>query len=92
MKTVHVTIEGRVQGVAYRAWTERTARALELSGWVRNRRDGTVEAVFCGEAKMVDRMVALCGEGPPVARVSAVRMLPPADDPPPPLFQVLATA
>mgnify|MGYP001085032248 FL=1 len=53
-KTVTVRIEGRVQGVYYRAWTDQTARRLDLDGWVRNRRDGSVEAVFSGLAPQVD--------------------------------------
>lgn len=73
---VHVVVEGKVQGVAYRAWTERSARALGLSGWVRNRREGTVEALFCGPADRVSAMLARCREGPPAARVSNVRSAP----------------
>ena len=50
VRTVRVRIAGRVQGVGYRYWTERVAGELGLTGWVRNRRDGTVEAVFSGAA------------------------------------------
>ena len=71
-KTVTVVISGRVQGVSYRAWTRDTARGLGLSGSVRNRNDGGVEAVFGGPAEAVDRMVALCRAGPPGARVADV--------------------
>jgi acylphosphatase len=69
---LHVTIRGRVQGVGYRAWIEHQAAAGRLEGWVRNRRDGSVEAVFSGPAEIVANMVALCGRGPPSARVEAV--------------------
>ena len=65
-------IEGRVQGVGYRAWIEHQARACKLEGWVRNRRDGSVEALFAGPAKTVAEMVALCRHGPPSAKVTAV--------------------
>ena len=68
----HVTIKGRVQGVGYRAWLEYQAIAGGLEGWVRNRRDGSVEAVFAGKAQVVAEMVALCRHGPPGARVEAV--------------------
>jgi len=68
----HVTIKGRVQGVGYRAWLEYQAIAGGLEGWVRNRRDGSVEAVFAGKAQAVAEMVALCRHGPPGARVEAV--------------------
>ena len=68
----HVTIRGRVQGVGYRAWLEYQAIASGLEGWVRNRRDGSVEAVFAGKAQAVAEMVALCRHGPPGARVEAV--------------------
>jgi len=67
-----VTIRGRVQGIGYRAWLEHQARASELEGWVRNRRDGSVEALFCGPATAVAEMVALCRHGPPSARVENV--------------------
>ncbi|MGE0573798.1 MAG: acylphosphatase [Reyranella sp.] len=69
-------ITGRVQGVGYRDWTQAVARQLGLSGWVRNRCDGTVEAVFAGDAAMVDRMVAACRRGPSLARVETVEVLP----------------
>jgi acylphosphatase len=69
---MQVIIQGRVQGVGYRAWLEHQARASRLEGWVRNRRDGSVEAVFAGHAKAVAEMVALCRHGPPGAHVTAV--------------------
>ncbi len=69
---LHVTIRGRVQGVGYRAWIEDRARASQLEGWVRNRRDGSVEAVFSGPASVVAEMVAHCRHGPPSSRVEAV--------------------
>jgi len=72
LKTVTVRIEGRVQGVYYRAWTEQTARRLNLDGWVRNRRDGSVEAVFSGPEAQVDEMLRRCAEGPPDAKVTSV--------------------
>ncbi len=70
--SVHVKIEGRVQGVWYRGWTEQTATELGLSGWVRNRRDGSVEAVFKGPQADIDQMIAKCHEGPSSARVDQV--------------------
>ena len=91
MKSAHVVIEGVVQGVNYRAWTQRAAAELELTGWVRNRLDGTVEALFCGETELVDRMVARCWEGPAPARVTNVRLLPFSGEAPPPPFEVLPT-
>ncbi len=72
IRTVTVRIEGRVQGVFYRAWTEETARRLGLDGWVRNRRDGSVEAVFSGPGAQVDEMLRLCAEGPRDAQVTSV--------------------
>jgi acylphosphatase len=68
-----VTITGRVQGVGYRAWVEHQARVHRLEGWVRNRRDGSVEALFAGPADVVSEMVTLCRRGPVSARVDAVR-------------------
>ena len=67
-----VLITGRVQGVGYRAWVEHRARAHDLEGWVRNRRDGSVEALFAGPAEVVAAMVASCRRGPSSARVDAV--------------------
>ena len=61
---VHVVVSGRVQGVGYRAWLEDEARKRGLAGWVRNRRDGTVEAVFAGSAGDVAEVVAACRRGP----------------------------
>jgi acylphosphatase len=59
-----LTVHGGVQGVWYRGWAVEAARALGLSGWVRNRRDGSVEAVVSGRAAEVAQMVAVCREGP----------------------------
>lgn len=70
--TVRLRISGRVQGVAYRDWAERQASLLSLSGWVRNRRDGSVEAVLCGPEDAVRDMVERCHRGPRLARVAAV--------------------
>jgi acylphosphatase len=67
-----VMIRGRVQGVGYRAWVAYTAGGLGLAGWVRNRRDGSVEAVFAGPPDVVTDMVAQCHRGPSMARVDAV--------------------
>ena len=80
MKAVRVRISGRVQGVWFRAWTESQATALGLAGWVRNRPDGDVEALFAGADEAVDAMVAECWNGPPHARVDTVSADP--DDPP----------
>ncbi|MGB3865552.1 MAG: acylphosphatase [Xanthobacteraceae bacterium] len=68
----HVVIRGRVQGVGYRAWVADEARERSLTGWVRNRRDGTVEAVFSGPEDAVAAMLAACRQGPSMARVDAV--------------------
>ncbi len=68
-----VRVTGRVQGVGYRAWVEHRARNHDLQGWVRNRRDGSVEALFAGPAQIVADMVASCGRGPSSARVDAVQ-------------------
>ncbi len=69
VKRLRAVISGRVQGVWYRGWTVDEATARGLSGWVRNRRDGTVEAVFEGAPEAVDAMVEACRSGPPAARV-----------------------
>ena len=69
---LQVAIRGRVQGVGYRAWVEHQARTYGLEGWVRNRRDGSVEALFSGPSETVANMVALCRRGPFSARVETV--------------------
>ena len=69
----HVTINGRVQGVGYRYFVEQAARSRDLEGWVRNRRDGSVEAVFAGPAEAVTAMIAACRRGPSSARVEALQ-------------------
>jgi acylphosphatase len=71
-KSIRVAIEGRVQGVGFRYWTQLTAQGLALDGWVRNRRDASVEAVFQGDAALVDWMVAACRSGPSGARVDRI--------------------
>ena len=89
-RTVTVRIEGRVQGVYYRAWTRDTARALGLDGWVRNMGDGSVQAVFSGPAAQVDAMLRRCAEGPPHAEVAAVTVTDEGGAPPSG-FKVLGT-
>ncbi len=68
----HLVIRGRVQGVGYRAWVAGEARALGLEGWVRNRRDGSVEAVLAGPDAVVADLVMRCRRGPVAARVDAI--------------------
>ena len=77
--TVSVRIRGRVQGVWYRGWTEEQAELRGLRGWVRNRRDGSVEALFCGRAALVRDMIDACWKGPPAARVETVEQSPAAE-------------
>lgn len=91
MTTLRVTIRGRVQGVGYRAWTIREARARGIVGWVRNRADGSVEAVFQGREDNVSAMIEACRKGPRLSVVTTVDTEPhpagPWAD-----FQALATA
>jgi acylphosphatase len=74
-----IVVHGRVQGVWFRGSTQRQARALGVTGWVRNCADGTVEAAFEGRADAVQRAIAYCRQGPPGARVERVEV---ADEPP----------
>jgi len=69
---VHLKIIGRVQGVWFRGTTQDEARALGLTGWVRNLYDGSVEVLAEGEEEKVNRLVAWCHKGPPGARVEKV--------------------
>jgi acylphosphatase len=88
---VRVRIRGRVQGVGFRAWLAGHARRLCVGGWVRNRRDGSVEAVFSGAPEDVEAMVALAREGPRYAEVEGVEVS--RDEPPARAvsFEILST-
>ena len=77
---VRVRIEGRVQGVGYRAWLARQAQKSGLRGWVRNRLDGSVEALLIGETAAVEDVIAACWHGPRPASVSAVHRSADSDD------------
>lgn len=88
VRTVSAIIRGRVQGVSYRAWTKEKAQGLGLSGHVRNRSDGSVEAVFSGPAEAVERMLVLCRKGPLLSRVDDVAVSEEGDAPAAPGFTV----
>ncbi len=90
-RTVRVLITGRVQGVAYRAWVARLAETMELDGWVRNRRDGAVEALFSGPPDRVRDALERCRQGPSAARVESVTIAEEGGGTPPG-FDVLPTA
>lgn len=87
-----VVISGRVQGVGYREWTIATARRLGLAGWVRNRTDGSVEALIVGDDNAVGRMIDACRRGPTPARVDNVDIEPVDLDVLPQGFTQLPTA
>lgn len=92
----HVSIRGRVQGVGYRAFVEREALQAGVEGWVRNRRDGSVEALFAGEENVVRKLIEACRNGPFSARVDALQEREAASDEmalrrPGELFSVLPT-
>ena len=74
MKRKHVVIEGKVQGVFFRANTQRIAASLGLTGWVRNLSDGRVEAVIEGEENNLAAMLEWCWKGPPYAAVRRVEV------------------
>jgi acylphosphatase len=76
----HIAIRGRVQGVGYRYWVEQQARARGLEGWVRNCRDGSVEALFAGPAEVVADLIAKCRRGPSSARVDDIQDQPAGSD------------
>jgi acylphosphatase len=75
-RTLLLRISGVVQGVGYRAWAEDQAKALGLAGWVRNRRDGSVEVLVSGETGAVEQMLGLCWQGPRAAQVERVESEP----------------
>jgi acylphosphatase len=68
----HVVFRGRVQGVGFRVFVEDAAVRRRLEGWVRNRRDGSVEAVFAGPAETVNAVIETCRKGPPGSRVDTI--------------------
>jgi acylphosphatase len=71
-RIVHIIVRGRVQGVGFRAFVEDEASARQMDGWVRNRRDGSVEAAAGGPREAVESFVEALRKGPPVARVDAL--------------------
>ena len=79
-ETIRLRITGKVQGVGYRIWATHTAARLELRGWVRNRSDGSVEALVTGAADRISQMVKASRAGPPGARVAEVTVVPDDDD------------
>ena len=82
METRQIRVSGRVQGVGYREALRSAAARAGVNGWVRNRRDGTVEALLQGPAEAVARVIAWARRGPPLARVEHV-----AEGPPEPAFE-----
>jgi len=80
LRSVHLRITGQVQGVGYRAWTLEQANILRLRGWVRNRVDGTVEALVIGDEDVVAAMIEACRKGPRLARVDNIAVDKAADD------------
>jgi acylphosphatase len=80
MRTVRLTISGRVQGVGYRMWAERQAVRLGIRGWVRNRTDGNVELLATGDDDAVAQLIDACWTGPGHAKVSAVTVVDAEDD------------
>ncbi len=77
---LQLIVRGRVQGVGYRWWTVGQAKALGLHGWVRNRRDGSVEILAIGAAQALESLIAACGRGPAAASVGAVERANAEDD------------
>ena len=91
VEALHFAIRGFVQGVHFRASMVQEARRLGVAGWVRNRRDGSVEALFAGPAQAVEQMIAACRRGPPAASVDDLAISP-AEPPAQTGFRQLPTA
>ena len=72
MSAKRLIISGRVQGVGFRAWLEERARRLDLAGWVRNRSNGTVEALVAGDSAAVEELLRACRRGPRLAQVARI--------------------
>lgn len=77
---VRITVTGRVQGVGFRAFVQRHAVALGVDGWVRNRRDGSVEIAAIGAPAALDRLIAEARTGPRLAKVADIAVCPADDD------------
>lgn len=89
---VRVIIEGRVQKVGLRHWIKRKATQFKISGWVRNRMNSSIEAMFYGNEESVSEMVKLCHQGPSFAHVKRVKEFPQTDvGNPPTEFTILPT-
>ncbi len=86
-----VRIHGRVQGVFFRNWTREKALALGVRGWVRNRRDGSVELLGYGEDEALEALIAECRTGPPAAKVERIEVEIDGGERPEPGFRVTAT-
>ncbi|OGM22208.1 acylphosphatase [Candidatus Woesebacteria bacterium RIFCSPLOWO2_01_FULL_39_21] len=71
----HLFIQGRVQAVSYRFWTQRSAQSLEFTGWIKNLDDGRVEAVFEGPKEKVEEMVEKCKKGPRFSNVEHIDVI-----------------
>jgi acylphosphatase len=80
----HIKITGRVQGVGFRYWTIKEAKKRNLSGWVRNRRDGSVEVFFSGNQEDVSSMLSVCKKGPVFSKVVSITPVSTKDAPMPP--------
>ena len=78
----HVVVRGRVQGVGFRMFVEDTAERLRLEGWVRNRRDGSVEILVSGPEAAVTELIRRCHEGPPAAQVARIEEMETDETPP----------
>ena len=91
MSGSRLRIHGRVQGVFFRNWAMDKARALGVRGWVRNRRDGSVELVAYGDDEAVDALIAACRKGPPAAEVERIDVDVVEGEGPPAGFRVTAT-
>jgi acylphosphatase len=91
-KTVRLKISGRVQGVSYRWWTVGEATRRGLNGWVRNRRDGSVEALVSGPIAAVDDLIEACRQGPSAARVTDIEIFDEPNAPAESGFRQLPTA
>jgi acylphosphatase len=79
-RAVRIIVKGRVQGVGFRAFISREASRHTIRGWVRNRRDGSVEALLSGAQEEVDAVIAACRQGPRLARVTGIAEEPADDD------------